>query len=226
MVQHSIGCQGLVNYPADVAVAGTRRARRSQDEVLRLLLQTARAQFTEHGYTAAGTRAIAERAGVSESLIFNHFDSKAGLFEAAVLEPFGEFIDEFVAAWIAAPHTTDVERETRFYVTGMYRLFREHRALVANLLAASSFDQRGLEPKITATFARLLTPIEMAVAAEADRRGWTVDVPTLIRAKLGLIISMSVYDHLFYDAPADRPADDHVIDQICRLVIDGYHNLE
>lgn len=203
-----------------------RRVRRSQEEVLRLLLETARAQFAEQGYAAVGTRAIAAEAGVSESLIFTHFESKAGLFEAAVLEPFGAFIDEFVSAWMAAPHTTDLAKETRFYVGGMYRLFREHRNLVLNLLAASSFDQGGLEPKVTATFARLLRPIELAVTAETQRRGWRIDVPTLVRAKLGMIISLSVYDFLFYEEPADKPSGEHIIDQICRLVIDGYHGLD
>lgn len=204
----------------------SRRTRRSQEEVLRLLLETARAEFTEHGYAAAATKRIATTAGVSESLIFTHFGSKTGLFETAVLEPFGEFIDDFVFRWQNGPHTTDLVQETHTYITGMYRLFREHRTLVLGLIAASSFDRGGLEPKVTATFARLLRPIEAAVEDEVKRRGWSgVDVATLVRAKLGMIISMAVYDNLLYDDPADRPGDEHIINELNRLVVDGYHGL-
>jgi hypothetical protein len=108
-------------------------------------------------------RAVVEQHSI---LIVNHFESKAGLFQAAVLEPFAAFVDEFVAAWIVEPHTTDVARETRIYVA------------------------------------------------------------TLIRAKLDMIISMSVCDFLFYDRPGDKPDDEHVIEQLCRLIIDGYHDLD
>jgi len=53
---------------------GTRRA----------ILGAARATFAAHGYERATIRAVAARAGVDASMVMRYFQSKAGLFTAAV----------------------------------------------------------------------------------------------------------------------------------------------
>jgi AcrR family transcriptional regulator len=50
----------------------------------RALLDAARAVFDEVGYDRATTREIGERAGVDPALIARYFDSKEGLFIAAI----------------------------------------------------------------------------------------------------------------------------------------------
>ncbi|NAS14012.1 TetR/AcrR family transcriptional regulator [Poritiphilus flavus] len=46
------------------------------------ILNTALELFASEGYTAVSTRRIAEKAGVSEGLIFRHYKSKKGLLDA------------------------------------------------------------------------------------------------------------------------------------------------
>jgi AcrR family transcriptional regulator len=58
----------------------TREARRSQ------LLGAARAVFAERGYEAARLPEVAERAGVSERLLYKHFASKSELFLAVAAD--------------------------------------------------------------------------------------------------------------------------------------------
>lgn len=67
----------------------TTTVRRPHDsEATRLaLLRTARELFDEVGYERATTREIGERAGVDPALIARYFDSKEGLFLAAIAEP-------------------------------------------------------------------------------------------------------------------------------------------
>ena len=60
------------------------------------LLRTARELFDEVGYEGATTREIGERAGVDPALIARYFESKEGLFLAAIAEP-GEGADESTA---------------------------------------------------------------------------------------------------------------------------------
>jgi AcrR family transcriptional regulator len=48
------------------------------------ILDAARAVFLEHGFASGSTAEIARRAHVSEGSIFNRFDSKEALFEAAM----------------------------------------------------------------------------------------------------------------------------------------------
>jgi len=61
-------------------------ARRPHDAEAsrRALLDAARAVFDEVGYDRATTREIGERAGVDPALIARYFDSKEGLFIAAI----------------------------------------------------------------------------------------------------------------------------------------------
>jgi AcrR family transcriptional regulator len=48
------------------------------------ILETARAEFAEHGYVAATIRRVARRAGVDPALVYHYFGDKAGLFVACL----------------------------------------------------------------------------------------------------------------------------------------------
>lgn len=209
----------------------TRRPRRTQDEVRRRLLDAARDRFAAHGFAGVSTRTIAADAEAAESQIFTYFGSKAGLFEAAVLEPFHEFHQEFNQHWRSEGEVTDLLEETRAYVRGMYELLREHRTLVLAFIAADTFEHEALEGRTSMTFSRLLPPAER----NGDVGPWEgyvtagrlmlwegYDVATAVRFTFGAILSMSVLDHLFYDGNRSRPSDEHVIDEISRLLVDGY----
>jgi AcrR family transcriptional regulator len=50
------------------------------------ILSAALSLFAEEGYDAVSTYKIASRAGVSEGLIFRHFENKKGLLEAIVFD--------------------------------------------------------------------------------------------------------------------------------------------
>lgn len=66
------------------------------------LLRAARAVFEEVGYDRATTRQIGERAGVDPSLIARYFESKEGLFLAALeVGPAGDGLELEPAALLA-----------------------------------------------------------------------------------------------------------------------------
>jgi AcrR family transcriptional regulator len=48
------------------------------------ILEAARAEFGEHGYTAATVRQVARRASVDPALVYHYFADKAGLFVACL----------------------------------------------------------------------------------------------------------------------------------------------
>src|SRR3954469_3839108 len=78
----------------------TAEARRSS------ILQAARRAFSETGDMNGTTiRAIAERGGISEGVIYRHFESKDQLFFEAVVEPLSEAVDALVLA------AADVDRD-------------------------------------------------------------------------------------------------------------------
>lgn len=75
------------------------RFERRRAETRQALVRAARQILAETGDTSASIQAIAERADVGFGSFYNHFESKAELFDAAVadaLEEFGQVIDERV----------------------------------------------------------------------------------------------------------------------------------
>lgn len=55
------------------------------------ILEAAQVVFSERGYSQAGFREIAERAGVASSLIVKYFGAKANLFDEALQAAFAEY---------------------------------------------------------------------------------------------------------------------------------------
>jgi len=61
-------------------------ARRSQ------LLEAARAEFLAQGYSGARLQTVAKACGVTEALVYKHFESKEELFDAAVMQPLHDLL--------------------------------------------------------------------------------------------------------------------------------------
>lgn len=59
--------------------------RRNLEETKARIVSVAAETFAELGYSKAGLREIAERAGVAPSLVSKHFGNKASLFEDALI---------------------------------------------------------------------------------------------------------------------------------------------
>ncbi|SDF24768.1 TetR/AcrR family transcriptional regulator [Pseudonocardia oroxyli] len=75
------------------------------------LLAAARELFASGGYDGTTVRAIAERAGVNQALLFRHFGSKDGLFTEAVTGQALEVLHD-------GPATDLVPRTVRAIMTG------------------------------------------------------------------------------------------------------------
>lgn len=98
------------------AAPTTARDARPRDSAAtrQALLEAARDLFATAGYDATTVRAVAERAGVNQALLFRYFGNKEGLFAEAVLEqamalltdgPVDDLLERTLAALL-----TDAER--------------------------------------------------------------------------------------------------------------------
>jgi len=201
-----------------------RRSPRSQEEIRRILLQSARERFAAQGYGGTSTKRIADDASVSERLIFSYFGTKEGLFDAAVLDPFEQFIGSYTEHWRRIPRSDNLEAETRAYLTGLYDLFTQHRLLIRALVGAT--DTPSAHPpshRVAAAFSALLRPIEAVVADEVAERGMPrFNGALLARAFLGMMMSIAALDHLFFEDPGAIPSREEVVDQLTTLLVSGY----
>jgi AcrR family transcriptional regulator len=101
--------------------AGRRPGRRQGDPNTReTIIDAARAEFLEHGYTATTIRSVARRADVDPALIYHYFTDKPTLYTATLnlpadprqilndvrtgaASPGGRLVAGFLAQWEAGP---------------------------------------------------------------------------------------------------------------------------
>ena len=94
----------------------TRADRRDQ------LLDTAQQVFTEHGYAPTSMDDVADAAGVTKPVLYDHFGSKDGLL-AAVIERSGQ---QMLDATTGAVQGLDPETALRHGLTAFFRYVDEH----------------------------------------------------------------------------------------------------
>jgi AcrR family transcriptional regulator len=210
------------------AVVGPR-ARRSAEEIDRLLLDAARKAFAERGYSGTSTREISEAAGVHEALLFRHFGTKAELFDRAVLEPIHTFIGVFIAEWESQPVAErSAEELCRSFVAGLYRLLKEHRQLAMTLLAAMAFESRDLSDQLETapSIAMLIGRLERVAAEEAAAQGFDFNVPVAVRAVTAMTLSMALLDPWLFAGDEPRPSDDDIVTEMADLMLHGLAHRE
>ncbi|MFD9391397.1 TetR/AcrR family transcriptional regulator [Streptomyces sp. NPDC060000] len=152
----------------------SNRFERRRAETRQALVRAARQILADTGDTSASIQAIAERADVGFGTFYNHFESKAELFDAAVmdaLEEFGRAVDERLQG------TDDPAELVAAGLRLSLRMVDSHPELMQVLRhrgLAHIHSDGGLAP-------RALRDLERGVAA-----GRFVDVdPTVARSALG-----------------------------------------
>ena len=76
-----------------------------------VILEAARSAFADGGYHETSLDVVADRAGVSKALIYEHFASKRELFVAMLEMHVGELIERISAAVLAAEEPEDRMRD-------------------------------------------------------------------------------------------------------------------
>lgn len=132
---------------------GTPRARRLTAEARKSsLLKAARRAFTETGDMNGTTiRHIAERAGISEGVIYRHFESKDQLFFEAVVEPLTEAVDRLIAASEVIDEAGPLTPELQ--VAAMKGLYRQLISTFEEILPLLGLVLFG-DPKVARRFYR------------------------------------------------------------------------
>jgi AcrR family transcriptional regulator len=176
------------------------RARRLTAEARRSsILKAARRAFSETGDMNGTTiRAIAERGGISEGVIYRHFESKDQLFYEAVVEPLREAVDDLVKA------TEEVDREgpldpqrQRQAMVGLYKQLTSTLEEVLPLLGLVLFG----DPQVARRFYRESFAPSMDRLADAwreveKRYGFEFESPDIsARAVMGTALLLALENH-------------------------------
>ena len=196
------------------------RRRRSPAAVRDDVLRAAHEVFGERGFASARTREIADRAGVTEQMIYRHFPSKVALFEQAVFVPFSAMVDSYLQEFAERePRHLSVAELARDYVEQLYRFLRGNRQLLIAIIAANEHNPSlfgwGPEGPLGPMFAAL----EKAVAEISHDQGFDhVDPPLVVRSCFAMVLSIAVHGDALLGL-GDQQETDQLIDEITASVL-------
>jgi len=209
------------------AADGPKHVRRPPKEVRALVLEAAHRLFTEHGYHGTKTREIAESAGVGESVVFRNYGSKAELFEAAILTPFSDFIDDWARAWERRPPaSSDPEEITRTFVKGLYTFAAENRELLLTLAAAQVKGGDAALAKVAADvseqFAAGLGVMRRVLLAQGAARDYELlDPPVTVAVAVGSVFSLLLWSDWLFPSYEKRPSKARQIEELTQMLLHG-----
>ena len=160
------------------------------------ILKAARRAFSETGDVKGTTiKVIAEHGGISEGVIYRHFESKDQLFFEAVVEPLRMAVDDLVAATQVVdrdePLTPERQLET---LNGLYRQLIFTLVEVLPLLGLVLFG----DPQVAQRFYKENFAVAMDRLAQAwreveDRYGYEVESPDIsARAVMGIALILAL----------------------------------
>jgi len=201
--------------PDPQPVVKKKRVERSKRR--QLILDAAREAFLASGFNGARPRDIADRAEITEALLYRHFPSKQALFEEAIVAPLDAWassLPDYVM--LTAEADEDERREmARAANVELLRTTIEIMPLLGVVLFGSPDGGRDF-------YLRKFVPlVERSIGATAAyTQGWTradLDSGVVSRSAIGLYL-MYAMDVQFRGADVDV---EHVARQYVDLIFDG-----
>jgi AcrR family transcriptional regulator len=190
----------ITNTVAPAAADAPPKRRRLTAEARKSsILDAARRAFIETGDMNGTTiKVIAEHSGISEGVIYRHFESKDQLFIEAVVEPLKQAVDDLVAATEGIDREQPLTPERQFEtMAGLYRQLVSTLERILPLLGLVLFG----DPKVARKFYRENFAVAMDRLAEAwreveDRYGFPFESPDIsARAVMGMALILALESH-------------------------------
>jgi AcrR family transcriptional regulator len=139
--------------------------RLSADERRDDVLEAATAEFTEHGFHAARTTAIARRAGISQPYIYALFPSKKALFLAVHSRVVARIREQFAAAAVGAASPGDALRR----MSGAFlAMLGERDELLCQLQGYAACGDPEIRDHVRAEFTGLFDAVAEIAGASRD----------------------------------------------------------
>jgi AcrR family transcriptional regulator len=179
------------------AEADRPRRRRLTAEARRTsILQAARRAFTETGDMNGTTiRVIAAAGGISEGVIYRHFESKDQLFYEAVVEPLRASIDDLVASTEAVRQVQPITAEQRavMMADGYRQLVSTFEEIIPLLGLVLFGDPQVAKRFYDETFAVAMDRLAAVWQAVSAEDGVVFDAPDIsARAMMGVALVLAL----------------------------------
>jgi AcrR family transcriptional regulator len=190
-----------------------------------LLLAAAQELFAERGPRATTTREIAERADVSEDLIFRYFGSKNGLLHTAVIQPIIDLLESTRGRWAAQDCEqpgSEHERAVTF-VGQLYDMVHGNRTVVQTMVQVLNGAPGELDDSIVRRLSNeLFEPLVPMFTEYLEQQGFRSTDPGLqLRLSLILIGATAAFLPGTYPATEDAPGKDRIVEVLVVFISNG-----
>ena len=158
---------------------GDRRMRMTGKQRREQLLDIGRSLFAEKGFDATSVEEIAQRAGVSKPVVYEHFGGKEGLYAVVVDREMSALLESITGALTSTGHPRELLEKAAFalldYVekssdgfrilvrdspvassTGSFASLISDAASQVEHIMANQLKERGFEPKLAPMYAQML----------------------------------------------------------------------
>lgn len=182
--------------------------------------------FVTQGYRATTTKQICERARTTERTLFRHFTSKAGLFEATVVDPFAEFVDRWLASFGGFPPDMALDEQIHTFARALVEFLDTNRELL-RLLMAAEFERDGslvgVADRISAQFADGLRTLADEAGYDLMRiRNYNVEDAALAMASgVSIALGMVLLQRWVFVHSAPAPDHDAIAREVSQMILYG-----
>lgn len=203
--------------PAKRLPRGARRQR---------IIEEAAGFFAEVGFEGT-TRALAERLGVTQALIYRYFPAKQELIEVALSSVFGDRWDPAWDSLLADPAQSLTKRLTAFYCA----YHGKSDALSMRLFVRAGLDGQALPGRHGARLTeRIFAPVIAALRREAGLPDFTERAMMRGERELamtlhGAVIFLGIRKHI-YRMPMPKAVDDVIRLQVETFVAGARHSIK
>lgn len=194
--------------------------RRSAD--LRAMIEVAAEQeFSQLGYKGATMAGIAERAGVTRSVLNRHFATKSDLFAGVMTRPLLQFADEWTRRWTDRLGDEPSEPELVYeFVSDLFRNSREHTGALRLLMFSDEHLDFDVRQQIWDTLnSGLAAVLDIGIRTMAAHRYPTRNADVTVRAIISMVMGYVSLDPALLDSVTRD--DEEVVRHLASLILYG-----
>jgi AcrR family transcriptional regulator len=194
-----------VDDKAPTGVASGKAPRTPRGErTLRKILDAAREEFGERGFSDSSIVGITQRAGVALGTFYTYFDSKELLFQALVRDMSAQVADTVGPAFVGSPNALDAARDG---LELFLRFARENRHIYRIIDEAEFVDPRSYREHYETTATRIAARFVVArengeIAADLSNS----DLEILAWASMGANVFLGLRYSVWASADPKRVA--------------------
>ena len=195
--------------------------RLSREERRRQLLETAMKLFAQRGFDGVTTREIAERAGVTEAVIFQHFETKEALCSAIIEEKMRDHEPILADMLERSADMSDYQMLHEMAVYILEELERDptfQRLLLFSALTGHPLARMFFEERIN----RLCELFERFIRERVEQgKFWKIDPVLATRIFFGMLIHHTMVEQIYERHDLGPVSSEDLAHSFVRVFLNG-----